>query len=161
MTTDAGQSRTQQGDLALLQDPIAQHLLHARIPARLAYTWTDGTPRLVPIWFHWTGDEFVLATPPRAPRLKALRANPAVALSVDDTTWPYKVLLVRGRARLEPGTGVVPEYELAVLRYFGEDQGRAWLEQIRVTGMDMVRVAIRPECVGILDYHTRFPKRSW
>ena len=49
----------QQGDLALLNDPIAQALLRSTIPARLAYSWTDGTPRVVPIWFHWTGEEFV------------------------------------------------------------------------------------------------------
>jgi len=50
---------TQQGDLALLQDPIALELLASRQPARLAYTWTDRTPRVVPIWFTWTGDELV------------------------------------------------------------------------------------------------------
>ena len=44
-----------QGDLALLDDPVAQTLLQSTIPARLAYSWTDGTPRVVPIWFHWTG----------------------------------------------------------------------------------------------------------
>jgi hypothetical protein len=35
-----------QGDLALLNDPIAQALLQSTIPARLAYSWTDGTPRV-------------------------------------------------------------------------------------------------------------------
>jgi hypothetical protein len=35
---------TQQGDLALLDDPVAQELLASTIPARLAYTWTDGRP---------------------------------------------------------------------------------------------------------------------
>jgi hypothetical protein len=39
-----------QGDPGLLDDPSAQELLHATIPARLAYTWPDGTPRVVPIW---------------------------------------------------------------------------------------------------------------
>ncbi|MCC2629278.1 MAG: hypothetical protein K0S14_2928, partial [Thermomicrobiales bacterium] len=32
-----------QGDPQLLEDPIAQELLHSTIPARLAYTWPDGT----------------------------------------------------------------------------------------------------------------------
>jgi hypothetical protein len=61
-----------QGDLSLLQHPAAQELLHSKIPARLAYVWTDGTPRVVPIWFHWNGREIVMGTPPRAPKLKAL-----------------------------------------------------------------------------------------
>ena len=40
-----------QGDIALLNDPVARRLLNSTIPARLAYSWTDGTPRVVPIWF--------------------------------------------------------------------------------------------------------------
>ena len=35
---------TQQGDVALLDDPVAQRLLQSPAPARLAYVWTDGTP---------------------------------------------------------------------------------------------------------------------
>jgi hypothetical protein len=40
---------TVQGDLGLLNEPVAQRLLQSRIPARLAYVWADGTPRVVPI----------------------------------------------------------------------------------------------------------------
>lgn len=66
-----------QGSLELLQDPVAKTLLSSSIPARLAYTWMDGSPRVVPIWFHWTGDQFVLGSPPRAPKLKAASGRPA------------------------------------------------------------------------------------
>jgi nitroimidazol reductase NimA-like FMN-containing flavoprotein (pyridoxamine 5'-phosphate oxidase superfamily) len=80
-----------QGDLELLQDPVSQELLQSKIPARLAYIATDGTPRVVPIWFHWNGREFVMATPPKAPKLKALAKNPKVALTIDDNAFPHKV----------------------------------------------------------------------
>ncbi len=33
----------------LNSDPVAQQLLQSTIPARLAYTWRDGTPRVVPM----------------------------------------------------------------------------------------------------------------
>src|SRR6266496_4141485 len=121
---------TTQGSLALLDDPIAQELLHSTIPARLAYIWLDGTPRVVPIWFHWTAREFVLGTPAKAPKLKALAKNPKVALTIDDNTFPHKVLLVRGTARTEPVEGVVPEYAIAAERYFGREQGQAWVAQM-------------------------------
>jgi nitroimidazol reductase NimA-like FMN-containing flavoprotein (pyridoxamine 5'-phosphate oxidase superfamily) len=65
-----------QGDLSLLHDPVAHQLLQSTIPARLAYTWTDGTPRVVPIWFHWTGEDVVMGGPPDAPKINAIRANP-------------------------------------------------------------------------------------
>ena len=102
-----------QGDLSLLQHPAAQELLTSTIPARLAYIATDGTPRVVPIWFHWNGQEFILGTPPKAPKLKALARNPRVSLTIDDNVFPHKVLLVRGQARLETIEGIVPEYALA------------------------------------------------
>ena len=43
---------SEHGDLACLVDPVAQELLASAVPARLAYSWKDGTPRVVPIWFH-------------------------------------------------------------------------------------------------------------
>jgi hypothetical protein len=145
----------QQGSLELLNDPVASALLNSVNPARLAYTWMDGSPRVVPIWFHWTGDQFVLGTPPRAPKLKALAADPRVALTIDDTAWPPGVLLVRGRAGIELLDDVGPEYEQAATRYFGPEQGPAWVATLR--GKPMARIAITPEWAGILDFQTRFP----
>ena len=146
-----------QGELQLLQHPVSRELLQSRIPARLAYVWTDGTPRVVPIWFHWNEREFVLATPPKAPKLKALTKNPKVALTIDDNSFPHKVLLVRGTAHMETVQGVVPEYAMAAERYFGSQQGKAWVGQLASMIAEMVRIAVTPEWVGLLDFKTRFP----
>jgi hypothetical protein len=146
-----------QGGLELLQHPASQALLQSTIPARLAYVWTDNTPRVVPIWFHWNGKEIVLATPPKAPKLKALRKNPKVALTIDDNVFPHKVLLVRGAARLETLKGVVPEYAMAAERYFGKEQGAAWVKQMGAMIQEMVRITVTPEWAGLLDFQTRFP----
>jgi len=146
-----------QGDLDLLHHPDSQYLLHSQIPARLAYIATDGTPRVVPIWFHWTGREFVMGTPPKAPKLKALAKNPKVALTIDNNEFPHKVLLVRGTARLERVQGVVPEYAQAAERYFGSQQGKGWVAQLSSMVQEMVRITITPEWVGLLDFQTRFP----
>lgn len=146
-----------QGDLSLLQHPASQELLHSKIPARLAYIATDGTPRVVPIWFHWNGREIVMATPPKAPKLKALAKNSKVSLTIDDNTFPHKVLLIRGSARLEPVEGIVPEYAAAAERYFDPELAKGWLAQLRTMVSSMVRITITPEWVGLLDFQTRFP----
>jgi hypothetical protein len=146
-----------QGSLELLQHPTSQELLHSKIPARLAYVWTDGTPRVIPIWFHWNGREFIMATPPKAPKLKALAKNPKVSFTIDDNTFPHKVLLVRGTARLEAVNGIVPEYATAAERYFGPEQGQAWVNQLRSMISSMVRIRITPEWAALLDFQTRFP----
>src|ERR1700746_3561620 len=89
MGTVTNGERLRQGDLRLLDTELAQKLLHAPIPARLAFVWTDGTPRVIPTWFHWTGRDIVMVTyvaGPRigirhpAARLAALRARPDAAV---------------------------------------------------------------------------------
>ncbi len=146
-----------QGDLSLLQHPASRQLLESKIPARLAYVATDGTPRVIPIWFHWNGTEVVMGTPPKAPKLKALAKNSRVALTIDDNTFPHKVLLIRGTARLEAVQGVVPEYAMAAERYFGPEQGKAWAAQMGKMIASMVRITVTPDWVGLLDFQTRFP----
>jgi Pyridoxamine 5'-phosphate oxidase len=149
--------KVKQGDLGLLQHSASKELLESKIPARLAYVWTDGTPRVIPIWFHWNGRELVMASPPKAPKLKALAKNPKVALTIDDNVFPHKVLLIRGSARLQTMEGIVPEYAMAAERYFGREQGQAWVERLRALTSNMVRVTVTPEWVGLLDFQTRFP----
>jgi nitroimidazol reductase NimA-like FMN-containing flavoprotein (pyridoxamine 5'-phosphate oxidase superfamily) len=148
---------TEQGDLALLDDPVAQELLHSTNLARLAYTWRDGTPRVIPIWFHWDGKMIVLGSPPNAPKADVLPANSKVALTIDRDEWPYHALLVRGTAEVEKVEGITLEYEACARRYFGEEQGREWVEGVRQMSSQMVRIAVRPEWVSILDFETRFP----
>ena len=146
-----------QGDLALLNDPLAQALLQSKIPARFAYVWPDGSPRVVPIWFHWNGREIILASPPKAPKLKALAKNPKVSLTIDENDFPYRVLMIRGTARLEAIDGLVPEYELAAERYFGAHLAQSWLQQLRGMVSGMVRITVEPQWAAILDFQTRFP----
>jgi hypothetical protein len=141
----------------VLQDPVAQELLSSTEPARFAYTWTDGTPRVVPIWFHWNGTEVVLTSPVNAPKFKALSTGAAVALTIDTTTWPHHVLLVRGTATVTPTDGVTPEYAASAERYFGPEQGRAWVDQLRQKGAKTTRIRVTPTEARIIDFETRFP----
>jgi hypothetical protein len=152
-----------QGDLALLQDPVAQELLHARIPARFAYTWLDGTPRVIPIAFLWNGHEIVLGTFPRSPKVRALQHNPHVALTIEPDGFPAKILQIRGTATMTTATEIVPELAEAVRRFLGEEAGAAQLQQLAALlpyGGGQTRIAVRPEWVGIIDFEQRVPSAT-
>ena len=136
---------------------MAQQLLQSTIPARLAYDWTDGTPRVVPLGFHWNGEEIVLGTFPDAPKMQVLRDGANVALTIDSDTVPHKVLLVRGKVRLDTVEGIAPEYAAMAKRVFGDEAGRAWVDNLSPICPEMARIFIQPEWVGILDFETRFP----
>ena len=143
------------GHLELLTDPVAVRLLESAVPARLAYCWTDGTPRVIPIAFHWDGRVFTFGTQPHAPKVAPLRANPDVALTIDGNDFPYKVLLVRGTAQVDVFDEMVPEYAAAATRYLGPDAAAAWLEPLR--SQPMARIRVTPTAARILDFETRFP----
>jgi hypothetical protein len=144
----------------LQSDPVAQELLRSTIPARLAYIWHDGTPRVVPMWFHWTGEEFLMGAPPNSPKMKVLTDNPDVAFSIDRNEWPYLVMSVRGTATIREVDGRFPEYEAMALRYLGAEGGQQFLGLQNQTFKRWTRIAIHPERVSILDFQTRFPS-AW
>ena len=144
------------GKRELLADPLAQQLLSSTIPARLAYTWTDGTPRVVSLWFHWDGAQIVLATFAAAPKLKALRSGSRVALTIDTDTPPNQVLSIRGTAEVTSVKGAVNEYALAAARYLGAENAEAYIRSLPAD-VPMARIAVQPEQVVLLDFQTRFP----
>src|SRR3954447_4463374 len=146
-----------QGELGLLETDTAQRLLASTLPARIAYTALDGTPRALPIWFTWTGGELVVASFAGAAKARALRAHPEVALTIDTDSFPAEVLLLRGVATVTDVDGFVPEYVATLQRYLGDEGAAGFLAQFDESTTKMYRIAVRPDWAGVLDFKTRFP----
>ena len=145
---------------AALEDPVAQRLLFSPNPARLAYVARDGTPRVVPVGYHWDGEAFVLGTAPRAAKVAALRANPAVALTIDTSppVWPPNALLVRGTASVTVVDGVFPEYIEGAKKSIPAEEVAGWEAGVHGLYDQMARIDITPTWVTIHDFATRLPK---
>nr|KEP22440.1 pyridoxamine 5'-phosphate oxidase [Georgenia sp. SUBG003]KEP24519.1 pyridoxamine 5'-phosphate oxidase [Georgenia sp. SUBG003] len=146
-----------QGDVGLLRSPVAQALLRSTELARVAYVAHDGTPRVFPMLFHWSGTELVLCTFAGARKIRAIRARPGIAVTIDAAATPPQVLLLRGDAVVTDVDGIVPEYVLAHRRYAGRQQGDANVAAVDRPGVRMARIALRPSWVGVLDFVTRLP----
>ena len=112
----------------VLNRPLSRELLDRPL-TRLAYVAKDGTPRVIPIAFVWNGAEVVVVTPTNAPKLASLRANPAVALTIDTEDHPPKILLMRGQAELDVVDGIPDEYLQA--NAVPPDQYDEWEREIR------------------------------
>ena len=148
-----------QGDLGLLNEPVAQELFKAAIPARLAYTWKDGTPRVVPIGFHWNGEEVVMCSPEGAPKNQVID-NSKVAITIDTNVLPFKVLLIRGTARVTVLQNIPDEYVKACIQLMGPETAQGWFKTLEPLAPNIkyfTRIAVKPEWVGILDFQARFP----
>ncbi|HUE08234.1 MAG TPA: pyridoxamine 5'-phosphate oxidase family protein [Acidimicrobiales bacterium] len=134
--------------------PGAQELLRSTSAGHLAYIGMDGTPRVVPVGFFWTGDQAVVSTATTAPKFAALSVRPDVALAIDagDTPEGARSLSIRGRASVEVVDGVVPEY-LAAARQTMDAEGATQFEKnVRAMYDQMVRIAITPTWVRYFDF---------
>ncbi len=148
-----------QGDVELLNDPVAQQLLCAPCTAHLAYVWKDGTPRNTPIGFFWNGSEIVMAGTDGAPRNEVIDGQ-KVAITIDTYTFPFKVLLIRGTAKVTQESSVPPEYVKACEQLMGPEVAKGWFETLTPLLPNIkffAKISVKPEWVGILDFQTRFP----
>jgi Pyridoxamine 5'-phosphate oxidase len=163
--TDTELAAIPQGSPQLLDTPLAQRLLAAAIPARVAYVAKDGTPRISASWFQWTDGELVMPTFIQAPhvaaparRLAALRARPDVAVSIDTESGPAQVLMLRGKAQVTEVDGIDPDYASSARQYLGEQAANQYLAMVDQPGTRMARITVRPSWVGLLDFaRSRLP----
>jgi hypothetical protein len=137
---------------AILGDPRSKGLLESPLAARLAYTGLDGTPRVVPIGFLWTGAEIVMCTAPSAPKVRALRERPAVAITIDQEDPPQKALLLRGTAAIDVVEGVPDEYIRTAAKRIAGETLSGFEAEVRSLYEEMARVHVRPGWAKLLDF---------
>ena len=142
----------------VLNRPVSQELLDRDL-TRLGYVARDGTPRTIPIGFVWNGAQIVMCTSTNAPKLPALRQNPAVALTIDTEVHPPKILLIRGVVELDVVDGIPDEYLAASTTYqMTPEQRVEWEAEVRSLYVDgMVRVVVTPTWAKLIDFTTTLP----
>ncbi|MBN1875718.1 MAG: helix-turn-helix domain-containing protein [Anaerolineae bacterium] len=117
---------------------IHQHLLKPSVPmssqelqsflagpwaARLACVRPDGSPHVVPVWYEWRDNVFIVAAWPGSVWADFVIQNPSVALTIDEPWPPMRRVLVRGIAQTFSPTSL-PEnieklYQRLSARYLG------------------------------------------
>ncbi len=141
----------------IMSGEVARKLLQRTI-ARVAYVARDGTPRVVPIGFHWNGTAFLMNTATNAAKIKALEVNPDVALTIDTDDFPPNVLLVRGKAELELVEGIPDEYmQMSDTSYMTPEQREEWEAGVRGLYDAMYRIRVVPTWAKVLDFETTLP----
>jgi nitroimidazol reductase NimA-like FMN-containing flavoprotein (pyridoxamine 5'-phosphate oxidase superfamily) len=89
-----------------------------------AHVATAG-PTVRPTWFLWEDEAFWILTGPWARLADHVRADPAVAISVDVcdlTTGAVRQVIARGTAELVPFD--IPRGRRKLVRYLGDDEKR-------------------------------------
>jgi hypothetical protein len=112
---------------------------------------------VVPIGFLWNGRELDIWTLPRSAKVRALSADPRVAVTIDTSGMPPRVLLLRGTATLTRIEGVPDGYVEAAPKAIPADQLEEWESGVRALYDEMVQVRITPTWAKLLDFETTIP----
>jgi PPOX class probable F420-dependent enzyme len=98
---DATGGASPAADAALRSDPVVW----------LSTVRPDGRPHLVPVWFHWDGEQIVAFSKPRARKVENLRDRPSVMLAVGTPGPDFDVELIEAVAVLpdSPSASIMPE----------------------------------------------------
>jgi hypothetical protein len=99
----------------------------------------------------------VIGSPVNAPKVKALAANPKLALTVDTESFPPHVLLVRGEAAVKVVDGVPDEFVEAWRRFVGDDGMPEWEAGVRALYKQMAIIRVTPSWAKVFDFETRLP----
>jgi hypothetical protein len=137
-----------------LGQPGAQELLTTAPLMRLAYLGKDGTPRVIPIGFLWTGSAIVVCTSTTAPKGRALRERPDTAVTIDTGASPAEArsLLLRGPATVETVDGIPREYIDASAKTMTPDEVAGFEQAVTVMYPQMVRISIVPTWARFYDF---------
>jgi hypothetical protein len=142
----------------VLAKPIAQELLTGPHLTRFAYTGLDGAPRVVPIGFLWNGTDLDIWTVPGSAKVRALAADPRVALTIGTAGMPPRVLLLRGTAALTTIDGVPDGYVEAAPKTVPADQLEQWEAGVRALYDSMVQIRVTPTWATLHDFETTLPR---
>jgi PPOX class probable F420-dependent enzyme len=75
--------------------------LRTELIAWLTTVTPDGQPQSSPVWFLWEDGEIVVCSLATTPRVRNVRANPRVAVSLNSDAEGGDVVTLEGEARIE------------------------------------------------------------
>ncbi len=105
---------------AFLAEPRTAHLVTLR---------ASGTPHVAPVWFLWKGGRALVMADASAVKVRNIRRNPAVALSVATPDHPYNYVSIEGTANIASEGLEAMVRETCVL-YEGPQRGAEFADEL-------------------------------
>ena len=98
---DGAVDRAADGTITSVFDDASAERLRSAPLAWLTTVRADGQPQTSYVWFHHVGEDIVLLSQPRAPKIRNINANPKVSLNLDgDTATGGGVLTIEATAEV-------------------------------------------------------------
>ncbi len=127
--------------------PHVDEFLSETLVAVISTVDARGQARSAPIWYHWEDGAAYMFTGRRTLKWRNILRNPHASLCVDLREPPYRSVVIDGPAEEVSR----PLYDLVLamaVRYYGEEEGRAFAEGYREQSEDVVIFRLTPERVA-------------
>ena len=125
---------------------------------RLAYNAADGSPRVIPLGYLVRDDTVVTWTIPTSVKVRSLRADPRVAVTIDVGGIPPCALLIRGTATVAEVDGIPDGYLEASRRTMDAQTYEQWEPGVLALYDSMTEIVITPTWARLLDFKTTAPQ---
>src|SRR5947209_11379832 len=116
-------------DLAKLQNPHTEERLRSEIMLWLSSVRPDGRPHLVPVWFLWDGETILIFSKPDQ-KIRNLRQNPNVMVSLDTAEQGDDIVLIEGRAELLSDPNIKTTLPTYAQKYAERLSSMGWTAEI-------------------------------
>ncbi|MFC0446780.1 TIGR03667 family PPOX class F420-dependent oxidoreductase [Rhodococcus jostii] len=83
----------------------------------------SGTPVPTPVWFEWSGTEFLIFSRPETAKLANIEKNPQVALNFNSSAQGGEVSVFTGTGRVDADGPTPAEWAAYVEKYSGDMAG--------------------------------------
>ena len=118
-------------------------LLQSKALAHIATIGPKGEPQSTPVWFGWDGQHILFSQTKGRQKYRNVKRNPAIALSIVDTSNPFRYLEVRGKVVAideDPNNQFI---DSMAKKYMGQDK-----YPFHQPGDERVIVAVEPEHIS-------------
>ena len=109
---------------------------------KLASASLDGDPHVTPLWYVVDGDDVVFITSAASIKGRQLQANPRAALAVDDDTFPYAFVTVRGPVALEDEAPDRRDWAVRIAARYVPDRAEEFGARNDAPGETLVRLRL-------------------
>jgi PPOX class probable F420-dependent enzyme len=120
-----------------------QELFKGRNYAQLATICPDGHPAVSPVWVHLEDGYIVINSAEGRLKIRNMKSDPRVGISVFDMEDPYRMVSVRGRVVEMTHEGADEHIDVLAKKYLGVDSYPG-----HQPGETRVKVRIEPEIVA-------------
>ena len=129
-------------DRAMTSQEIDTFLNETHV-ADLATLKRDGSPHVAPVWYEYDGEKVYFIAGDSAVKVRNVRRDPRVMVSIATRDEPYKYVLIEGNGEVITGDDVEKTTLSLCIRYRGQEQGTGFAREILAGGGTVV-VAVRP-----------------